>query len=222
MCNKIIALDRDGAEEIVGRIERGGVFGTVSGSEACSPAFPGDIVPVIVNRPTIERDVCRLSVENLIWGFEAEWKSGVVFNTRIESALSGKGMWIDAIRDGRCVVPTFGFFETHASEKARDRRTGRIARQRYLFTTSGDGHLTYLAAIKKGGRFSIVTTEANDYVSPMHSRMPIVLRERELDVWLGSSFASLADRGDVPLHAKAMLDPYGGESGEGDAQLSLF
>ncbi|MEF2670651.1 MAG: hypothetical protein U0N05_01570, partial [Adlercreutzia sp.] len=42
---------------------------------------------------------------DLLWGVDVSWKRGLVFNARIESALSGSGLWSEAVENGRCIVP---------------------------------------------------------------------------------------------------------------------
>ncbi|MFR7404463.1 MAG: hypothetical protein ACLUW6_07645 [Coriobacteriaceae bacterium] len=39
---------------------------------------------------------------DLLWGVDVSWKRGLVFNARIESALSGSGLWSEAVENGRC------------------------------------------------------------------------------------------------------------------------
>lgn len=49
---------------------------------------------------------------DLLWGVDVSWKRGLVFNARIESALSGSGLWSEAVENGRCIVPVRAFYET--------------------------------------------------------------------------------------------------------------
>lgn len=58
------------------------------------------------------------ATESLVWGIEVPWKRGPVFNARIESALSGSGMWHEAMEHGRCIVPVRAFYETRSRERA--------------------------------------------------------------------------------------------------------
>lgn len=60
----------------------------------------------------------ELARVDLLWGVDVSWKRGLVFNARIESALSGSGMWSEAIEGGRCIVPVRAFYETRNVEDA--------------------------------------------------------------------------------------------------------
>ena len=130
------------------------------------------------------------------WGFEESWKPGVVFNTRIESA--GKPMWRDSMEHRRCIIPVRSFFETSATGTEPSPRTGRPVRRSFEFTAP-NSLVTLIGGVWKGDRFSMVTTEANRWMAPVHHRMPLVLRPSELAQWLGPDYLRLADRSSVEL-----------------------
>lgn len=71
-------------------------------------------------------------------------------------------------------------------------------RRQYLFRLPG-ARAFLLAAVREGDRFSIVTTRPNASVASIHDRMPPVLEPRGSNVWLGPSFATLADRSQTAL-----------------------
>ena len=107
-------------------------------------------------------------------------------------------MWAKAIAEGSCLVPVRAFCEFHAAERVVSERTGKPVRRQYLFRLRG-ARAFLLAAVREGDRFSIVTTKPNSSVVPIHNRMPLVLGPGESSMWLGPSFANLADRKYVRL-----------------------
>lgn len=137
-----------------------------------------------------------LQVRGMRWGFEEPWKPGVVFNTRIESA--GRPMWRDSMEHRRCIIPVCSFFETSATETVPSPRTGRPMRRSFEFAEP-NGQVTFVGGVWRGDRFSMVTTEANRWMAPVHHRMPLVLRPDELAQWLGPDYLRLADRSSVEL-----------------------
>lgn len=164
-------------------------------------ARPGSQVPLFV-----PDGASGFRVATLEWGFPLDGRPHAVFNTRIESALeqlrrSRRGMWAKAIAEGRCLVPVRAFYESHATEKAISEKTGRPVRRQYRFRMPG-ARAFLLAAVQQDGRFSIVTTEPNTIVAPIHDRMPLVLGPGESSVWLGPDFATLADRSRASLTAE--------------------
>lgn len=166
----------------------GGPFSTSSDGPAPLPPFvPGG-----------------LQVRQMCWGFQESWKAGVVFNTRIESA--GKPLWRDSMEHRRCIIPVRSFFETSATETVPSPRTGRPVKRPYEFAMPGCD-VTFIGGVWKGDRFSMVTTEANRWMAPVHHRMPLVLRPNELGAWLGPDYLRLADRSTVELEVCASEAP---------------
>jgi putative SOS response-associated peptidase YedK len=57
---------------------------------------------------------------------------------------------------------------------------------------------------KKMESFTIITTEPNELVRPVHNRMPVILRQEDEEQWLDASRTSYAK-------AKALLKPLSAE-----------
>ena len=180
-------------------------------------AYPQSEVPVVATLGEPE-DAAESPIRVLRWGYPVKWQPGPVFNTRIESLLAGKGMWRASVENGRCLIPTRGFFERHATETVRSKKTGRAVKRQYEFQLV-DEPVTWLAGISEGDHFSVVTTEPNQFVAPVHNRMPLVLRPEELPLWLDHRWANLADRSD--LEFTVFPEDAAGQGGGGE-QLSLF
>ena len=159
------------------------------------------------------------------WGFPVSWKNGLVFNTRLESALQDSGMWSGLLDAGRCVVPVREYFEPHATEKVRSPRTGHAVKRQYRFRLA-DSFVTYLGGVQADGRFSIVTVPPSRQMAPIHDRMPLTLGRDEAAAWLTAGYDDiraradrLADRNGIRLDAAPETsDPPLG----GGQQMSLF
>ncbi|MGN0076886.1 MAG: SOS response-associated peptidase family protein [Parafannyhessea sp.] len=196
-------------------------------------AYPGTQVPLFVPD---EKD--GLTARELTWGFQPKGggshgggpsrpggSSRLVFNTRIETALeqarTGRGMWAEPIRYGRCLAPVRAFYEWWTQPNppaapggcAADAADGKPATaasrkktQRPQVRYGLSGHSIFLmACVWEGERFSVVTTRPNASVAPVHNRMPLVLGPGESRIWLGDDWPQLADRSAVPLTAE--LEP---------------
>lgn len=187
-------------------------------------AYPGTFAPVIVaghgdegNAHHSDRgpqgefgtgpqtELFPLEVRELGFGWPVEWKQGTVFNARFETLLRGGGMWGDVLAERRCILPCESFFESHRSEMGVSARSGKPVKRRYEFRMADSAPLL-LGAVYDGESFSVVTTEPNGDVSPIHDRMPLVLTIDEARVWLDgatplSKLAELADRRDIHLEA---------------------
>lgn len=129
------------------------------------------------------------------WGLVPFWAKdpsvGIrMINARAESVLD-KPAFRRPLERYRCIVPADGFYEWQAVE-------GRKKKQPWYITRT-DGDLLSFAGLwsswrpHKGsdeGRIvscSIITTDANDAVRPVHDRMPVVLPPDAWGEWLDPS-----------------------------------
>ena len=196
MCGHFIMVTRDALDDIVREVEMNRAYNPMPDWPAVrQSAYPGTEAPLIVF------DEGALKPSLMKWGFEVAWSKGVIFNTRSETALKPGGMWAESVNRRRCIVPTLGFFEPHRSEVFASPRTGKQIKQPYLFTMPGSP-LFFLAGVFEAGRFSLMTTEPNATVAPVHDRMPLALAQNEATTWLSGDFTSLFDRRATPLVAQ--------------------
>lgn len=115
-----------------------------------------------------------IRLEWMLWGFPRYNGSGLIINARSESALESV-MFRDSLLRRRCVIPAGGFYEWNRS------------REMATFTRSG-APILYMAGFYNifgsDYRYVILTTAANASVSPVHSRMPLILEEDEIRDWI--------------------------------------
>ena len=138
------------------------------------------------------------------WGLVPHWAKDLAVGTRMINAraegVESKPAFRAAIEKRRCIVPATGFFEWKG-----------VARQKQPFAiTLPDRHVFGFAGLwerwkPEGGEpietFTIVTTEANAAIVPIHHRMPVILPREAEDQWL---------HGD-PAEARKLLTPYSHE-----------
>lgn len=204
MCGRFKILYLDEVLELLRQIEAGTLFESRRDAfDHTLNAYPKSVAPLIV--PTFDTAKDRgaafaqnLAARELTWGFEESWKPGVIFNTRIESAM--KPTWRDSIEHRRCIVPTPAFYETNHNETVISSKTGREIKRQYEFQ-SPDTPIMLIGCIWRGDCFSMVTTDANADMAPIHHRMPLIIRQEELPTWFSSDFMSLANRSNIPLES---------------------
>ncbi|MBR3181343.1 MAG: SOS response-associated peptidase family protein [Eggerthellaceae bacterium] len=214
MCGRFEVFKYDEVVAIAAAVEGRAAVPLISvGSEPRAHVRPGGSVLLFGRNAELD----ELEIDQAIWGFEPDYAKRTVFNTRIESALAGSAMWKGPIQDGRCIIPAAAFYEPHATETVRSPKTGRLMKRQYRFASPDDEPLL-LAGVQQDGRCSIVTCEPNQWVSPVHDRMPLVLRFEEVVTWLSSDWPALADRSRVQL----AVQPEAVDSGDAADQLSLF
>jgi putative SOS response-associated peptidase YedK len=113
----------------------------------------------------------------------ADFKGFSTINARAENILK-TAMWRTPFQRRRCLVPADGFYEW----KKLDPKT----KQPYAFAVTDREPFAFAGlwdAWKEpdGGwlqSYSIITTEANELMSSVHNRMPVILHPRDYDRWL--------------------------------------
>lgn len=150
---------------------------------------------------TLERE--DRTVHEAKWGLINSWakdaKSGYkTINARAET-VDKSPAFRNAFKKRRCLVPADGFYEWEGP---------RGNRQPYWFHRP-DGGLIYFAGLYEiwypEGQdpemtFTIITTNANDYMSRIHNRMPVILDHQDQEAWL---FQGETDMDKL----KGLLDP---------------
>ncbi len=179
MCGRYYIEDEDALPElrrIIDEINR--KYGGGEESVKTGEIFPTNIAPVqVASGNCMETDAMR-------WGFPRRQGGGVVINARSETAAQSM-MFRQPLMERRAIIPTTGFYEWKHEE-------GKKHKDKYLFRKDG-GRMLYLAGLfsffaledgLKEARFTILTTAANDSMSPYHDRMPIIIDAEEREEWL--------------------------------------
>jgi len=122
------------------------------------------------------------------WGLVPSWvkdpkRFALLFNARAETA-SEKPAFRAAMRYRRCLFPASGFYEW--------RRGPGKSKQPYWVRPRGGGLVAFAGlwetwSDRDGGEIdtaSILTTDANSTIAPIHDRMPVVIEADDFDRWL--------------------------------------
>jgi len=159
--------------------------------------------------PTQEAPVIRIGRQGereaamLRWGLVPWWSKDVKSGNRMINAraegIDTKPAFREAFERRRCIVPASGFFEW--------KDLGR-AKQPFAVTFPGEPLLGLAGLWERWKRgeddyvetFTIVTTDANETISGIHDRMPVVLPPGAFDTWLAGPAQD----------ARELLKPYAG------------
>jgi len=157
--------------------------------------------------PTHEAPVIRAAaggareVALLRWGLVPPWAKELSIGSKLINAraetLQEKPAFRSAFKSRRCIVPASGFFEWTGEPRYRVPHAITVE-GRPVVPFAGLWECWKAPDGKLLETYTIVTTEANAFVSGMHDRMPAILEERDIDAWLGGS----------PEEAQAVLKPY--------------
>jgi putative SOS response-associated peptidase YedK len=145
-------------------------------------AAPSQTLPVIVE------DHGKVEVRAMTWGLIPKWtRPGerpkvAPINARSET-VAEKPMFRSLVRRRRCLVPANGFYEWKRSPGGKEPHyiepaKGQLMLFAGLFDEAKDVDGSPLES------FSIITTEANDAMSTLHDRMPVILDDDDFETWL--------------------------------------
>jgi putative SOS response-associated peptidase YedK len=141
--------------------------------------------PVIrLNRDTGERELVLMR-----WGLIPFWAkdSGIglrTINAKAET-ITTTPAFREAIKYRRCLVPADAFYEWQKLD-ARNKQPFAIAMkddQPYAFAGLWERWKDRKAGVELL-TFTIITTDPNEVVQPMHDRMPVIIPARDYDRWL--------------------------------------
>lgn len=178
-----------------------GRYTLTSPGEVVAEQFDLSAVPEMLPRynlaPTQEAAVVRVAapggpraLDVLRWGLIPAWAKDPaignrMINARAESA-GEKPAYRDSFRRRRCLVPADGFYEWKRQAASKTKQPYLIRRSdRRPFAFAGlwsswrsHEHPTPVET------FTILTTEPNDLMRPLHDRMPVILDHSSYAAWL--------------------------------------
>jgi putative SOS response-associated peptidase YedK len=123
------------------------------------------------------------------WGLIPRWwkkslkELPATFNARSET-VADKPMFRDAFRRNRCLIPASGYFEWQTVGKEK---------QPYYFTPKNGSVLTFAGLWEEWKdrvnnetiqSCTMLITEPNSFVTPIHDRMPVILQPENISSWI--------------------------------------
>ena len=105
------------------------------------------------------------------WGFQRKGL-GVVNNTRSDNLNSP--MWKKAIEKRRCLIQVLSYYEWSGPKGDKQTHVFQSPNHNYLWIAG-----LWEESSELGPCFSMLTTEANPVVSPIHHRMPAIVTEND-------------------------------------------
>jgi putative SOS response-associated peptidase YedK len=122
------------------------------------------------------------------WGLVPSWskdpKAGPpLINARADTAAT-KPAFRTAFKKRRCLIPADGFYEWRKGDgKNKQPYFIRMAKDR-VFAFAGLWESWNGTDAEPVESCTIITTDANDVLRPIHDRMPVILPEENYDRWL--------------------------------------
>ena len=128
--------------------------------------FPSENAPVIAEDGPVF----------MTWGYPALFADRKPhINARSETAAALK-TFSDSMAARRCIIPATGYYEW--------KKTDEKYKEKYMFILPNLIPLYMAGIYSKEGQFVILTREAAPAIYEIHSRMPVILPQALIDVWL--------------------------------------
>ena len=162
-------------------------------SESMIPDFgerfniaPTQMVPVITNESPSEVQLFR-------WGLVPFWAKTIaigskMINARAETLLE-KPAFKNLLKKRRCLILADGFYEWKKEGKEKtphliEKKTGG------LITFAGLWDIWKDAEGREKKTFTIITTQPNSLMVPIHDRMPAIIEKENRKKWLSESLSA--------------------------------
>ena len=163
-----------------------------------APEQVSPTIPVIVRHKG--GNECRL----MHWGLIPHWAADPSIGNRMINAraetlteLPSFKLLVDRCR---CVIPADGFYEWRKEGKHKVPMWVYL-KNREPFGLAGLWDVWRKPDGKRVESFTIITTEPNELVRPVHNRMPVILQPEDEEQWLDASRTHF-------VKAKSLLKPY--------------
>ncbi len=176
------------------------------------PAIP-DLLPRYNIAPSQSVGAVRVGAQgrewvNLHWGLIPFWAKDKKFGYRTINAraetVESKPAFRAAFKSRRCIIPASGFFEWQALPDGKQPYCIH-PKHSPLFAFAGLYEHWESEAGEVIDSCSIIVTEANAVITPIHDRMPVILKPELFTAWLDPELRD-------PTRLKPLLAPYPAEA----------
>jgi len=162
--------------------ERFLLSGGIEPYEARYNCAPTQMLAVISNAD-------RRKISYFFWGLIPSWAKDMkigakMINAKAETILE-KASFRKAFSCRRCLVPATSFFEWK-QDKVKTPHVIKLFGGE-IFSLAGIWEEWKSPAGVLVNSFSIITTEANKAMKPLHHRMPVILSKQDENIWISDS-----------------------------------
>lgn len=148
---------------------------------------------------------------HLYWGLIPSWSKDPAIATRLINARSEtvaeKPSFRTAFKRRRCLIVADGFYEWKREGKTKQPHFFFVgnAEERQIFAFAGLWEHWESSEGDWINSCTILTTEANDVLRPVHDRMPVILHQQDYDLWLDPTVQQTDE-------LRSLLRPYDAEA----------
>lgn len=127
--------------------------------------------------PVISFEDGEKVINEMKWGivFDKEKKTPLIFNSR-DDTIKAKPFWRKLFDKNRILVPMTGFYEWKDTGEKKKRKTEITLLNKKMFMVPG----LYWKNKSGENEFTIITTSPNKFMKNIHSRMPVILSDKNV------------------------------------------
>ena len=128
----------------------------------------------------------------LTWGLIPSWAKepslgAKMINARSET-VAEKPSFRNAFRRRRCLIPASGFYEWRSDPETNAKEPVYIyIKNEPLLAFAGLWEIWQSSDGSEIRSCTIITTQANSFIKPIHDRMPVIISPANYDKWLTTS-----------------------------------
>lgn len=138
--------------------------------------YPSSYIPIVLENG--ER-IAKLAK----WGFSFTDKKGYVINARAES-IKHKPMFKNSFYSARCLIPANMFYEWKDEDNKKKTKYKIGLQDNDLFSLGGIYKIAFDENLKEQITVVIITTESEGDMRDIHFRMPLIVKDELVDLWL--------------------------------------
>ena len=163
--------------------------------------FPTNIAPIYIE------DENKMKPILAKWGFPKWDGKGVIINARAES-IADKQMFKKLLSSKRCIVPASYYFEWKKEDQRRDKyKINNPNSNIYMaglfdIITNKENKQLSLFESNMDIFFTIITRNANESISHIHDRMPLIFNKDEMQDWINGQNINKLIESDHILYSK--------------------
>jgi putative SOS response-associated peptidase YedK len=150
----------------------------------------------------VQREIRQLT--QMRWGLIPSWAKDVSIGNRMINArgetLAEKPAFRSSFKKRRCLILADGFYEWQKLGSVKKPTHIRL-RSREAFAFAGLYEYWETKSGKMLENCTIITTTPNELLTPIHSRMPVILNPEDEDAWLNPDNQNVKE-------LQSMLMPY--------------
>ena len=150
------------------------------GEPAAASVKRGEVFPTN-NAAILAQSESGSSARVMSWGFPLYGSKKTIINARSET-LFEKPMFKKSVFDRRCLIPCTGFYEWQTIDNRKQKYKIDIKNENFFYMAGL--YNSFKIEGQESLRFVIITAPANDFMKPIHHRMPLIVPKNSAADWL--------------------------------------